>query len=107
MQPVAESQPFVALGVLSSAITYETGRTVAAKCRARRARIRLAVQRFPEVLERSVIMRFVLASNYSQRASGATRAANEVLMADAHKEAELEKDIVFLNITESFHLWWA
>ena len=52
---VAAPQPFVALGVLSSAITYETGRTPYTKCRLRRARIRLAARRFP-VLERTVVM---------------------------------------------------
>ena len=97
------AQPFIALGVLSSAITYETGRTVAAKCLARRDRIREATRRFAN-LDSTVVMRFLLAANFSQRASLETRMSNAKLYDDAHREAALHNDIIFLNMTESFHL---
>ena len=99
-----DTQPIIALGVLSSAITYETGRTVANKCRQRRNNIRLASRRFPDVLDKTVVMRFLLSANYSHRASARTQAANAALMVEAHKEADTEKDVVFLPMTESFHL---
>ena len=81
-----DTQPIIALGVLSSAITYETGRTVANKCRQRRNNIRLASRRFPDVLDKAVVMRFLLSANYSHRASARTQAANAALMVEAHKD---------------------
>jgi hypothetical protein len=97
------ASPFVAIGVLSSAITYETGRTVADKCRERRERIRAATRRFPE-LGRTVIQRFLLAANFSRRASARTQTQNEILQARAHDEARTHGDITFLDMVESFHL---
>ena len=95
---------FVALGVLSSAITYETGRSVAGNSRSRRNRVRDAVAHFPETLGRTVEVRFLLSANISRQARAATVRANDALMLEAHDEAHTYRDIVFLNMTESFHL---
>ena len=95
--------PFIALGVLSSAITYETGRTVAAKCRQRRDRIRAAVSKFGA--ESGVVMRFLLSANYSHRASEHTQEANAALLLEAHRETAAFGDIEFLPTEESFHKW--
>ena len=98
------SHIFVALGVLSSAITYETGRSVAGNSRSRRNRVRDAVAHFPETLGRTVEVRFLLSANISRQARAATVRANDALMLEAHDEAHTYRDIVFLNMTESFHL---
>ena len=95
---------YVALGVLSSAITYETGRSVAGNSRSRRDRVREAVAHFPETLGRTVELRFLLSANISRQARAATVRANDALMLEAHDEAHTYRDIVFLNMTESFHL---
>ena len=97
----SSSSPFIALGVLSSAITYETGRTTASKCRQRRDRIRDAVRKFGT--ESGVVMRFLLSANYSRRASERTQEANAALLLEAHREAHAFGDIEFLDTEESFH----
>ena len=100
----ASGSIYVALGVLSSAITYETGRSVAGNSRSRRNRVRDAVAHFPETLGRTVEVRFLLSANISRQARAATVRANDALMLEAHDEAHTYRDIVFLNMTESFHL---
>ena len=96
----AATSVFVALGVLSSATTFETDRASAAKCRLMRERVRAARA---YATSASVALRFLLSDQPAPQrsASGNEKVRRE--MAEAHAEAAVTGDIVFLNMTESFH----
>ena len=95
------SAPYLALGVLSSAVSYDTGRSVASKSRLRREAIRNATGTSPNLRAGSVIMRFILSSRY---ATTGNPAAAERDLAAARHEAAVHGDIHWLDMAESFHL---
>ena len=92
-----QQQPFVALGVLSAAITFETNRAKADRSRLLRQRVRDAARTGGP--NSGVAMRFVLAHPAAERAPKYAADYNAAL-----REAELHGDMVFLNQTENFYL---
>ena len=86
---------FVALGVLSSAGSFETGRATQTKNRLMRTRVREAASVSDSALHH-VAMRFVLATNNGK--------LSEPPPQTVLQEADQYRDMIFLNMTERFYL---
>ena len=92
---LAQSQVRVALGVLSSAAQFETGRATSGKSAALRARVRQAVAATLGN-QSEVAMRFVLAV----RNGRSKLPPSSLVMAENNRHG----DIIFVNMTERFYL---
>ena len=95
--------PYVALGVLSTAFAYETGRMKAERCRLRRMQIREGARRFThsraDIVGTGVVMRFLLGGGVAR-----SNARTAEQLALAQREASEFGDIVWLPMNETFYL---
>jgi hypothetical protein len=97
MLPNDAADVFVALGVLSAAGEFETGRASGTKSMLMRTRVREARQAvLPDAEREGVAMRFLLSASNGRKQSPPPSS----VMA----EAATHGDIVFLNMTERFYL---
>ncbi len=89
----------MALGVLSSAGDFETGRASAQKNRLMRARVREAASRSGPASQHGIVLRFVIASFGSGQLVSSLARSSELRL-----EAERYDDFAVLNMTERFYL---
>ena len=94
------SDAFIALGVLSSAGDFETGRATAAKSELMRQRVREAADTAGPASTHGVALRFVLSA--WSRSHGKTTSALD--LEAIQNEQSSHGDLVFLNMTERFYL---
>jgi len=97
-----EEGPYVAVGVLSSAIQFETNRASTSKLRLLRTRWRESASRFSN-LNGGIVFRFVL-SPPPQTSNAERRAKYARDFEAAQAEAAQHSDMVFVNMTELFYL---
>lgn len=101
---MADPPALVALGLLSTAGSFGSGRDLAGKSGIvggsswRRARLRASARQSTAWQTGQVVMRFVLAGNLHRPPYMRRGTASD--LAEAHREADIHDDVVFLNASE-------